>query len=119
MSSTRDRKKPRSIVRFSGEISLEPKDPTDCMIVDLSVSGARIHIEEKSEMPTKFILKIQLFPDIPPMLIRAKRVWRNRDLAGVHFENLSKRDYSVIDNITKIHRGELKQPEEIIKISSR
>ena len=81
------------------------------MVVDTSVTGARIHIDEKTQLPQKFVLSIQLFPDIPPIQIKSRRVWRNRDLAGVHFEKMSRRDYSVLDSLVKIHRGELKQPD--------
>lgn len=110
--SQKDRKKPRSIVRFTGKISENTNDfVKDCMIVDLSVTGARIHIEEKTQLPQKFFISIQLFPEIPPLQIKARRVWRNRDLAGVHFELLSRRNYSILDSLVKIHRGELKQPD--------
>lgn len=108
----RDRKKYRSIVRFTGLITTD-SITTDCMVVDLSVTGARIHIEEKSQLPQKFLLQVFLFPEMPPLKIKARRVWRNRDLAGLHYENLSRRDYSVLDSLVKIHRGELKQPEAI------
>lgn len=111
--SYRDRKKPRSIVRFTGEIDINDNPLTDCMIVDLSVTGARIHIEEKSKLPQKFILLVHIFPEMPPLKIKARRVWRNRDLAGLHYEKLSRRDYSVIDSLVKIHRGEMRQPEAL------
>lgn len=115
MGSYNDRKKPRSIVRFTGEIHDAEKRIVKCMVVDMSVTGARIHLEDKSNLPQKFTLKILLFPDMPPISIRTRRVWRNRDLAGLHFEQLTRRDYAVLDNIIKIHRGELKQPEKIEK----
>lgn len=108
--SHKDRKKPRSIVRFAGEILSPNSTPVDCMIVDLSVTGARIHLSDKDNLPQKFTLHVQLFPEIPPITIKARRVWRNRDLAGVHYETISRRDYSVLESIVKIHRGELKQP---------
>lgn len=106
----KDRKKPRSIVRFTGQIVSDTGN-IDCMIVDLSVTGVRVHMDEKSILPQKFTLLIQIFPEIPPLEIKTRRVWRNRDLAGLHYENLSRRDYSVLDSLIKIHRGELKQPE--------
>lgn len=108
--SHKDRKKPRSIVRFTGQVSSD-QEKKDCMIVDLSVTGARIHLDEKSELPQKFIISILLFPEIPALQIKARRVWRNRDLAGVHFEQMSRRDYSILDSLVKIHRGELRQPD--------
>ncbi|MEZ4813766.1 MAG: PilZ domain-containing protein [Bdellovibrionota bacterium] len=111
--SHKDRKKPRSIIRFTGQIiSSQEDEPVDCMVVDFSVTGARIHIEESSPLPQKFTLNIQLFPDMPLIQIKSRRVWRNRDLAGLHYEKLSRRNYSIIDNLVKIHRGELKQPED-------
>lgn len=110
--ANKDRKKPRSIVRFPAKIVL-PQEKThgDCMVVDISVTGSRIHLHEKTLLPQKFILSIHLFPDIPPIQIKSRRVWRNRDLAGVHFETMSRRDYSVLDALVKIHRGEMKQPD--------
>jgi hypothetical protein len=111
----KDRKKPRSIVRFSGLIIDGDHPSVDCMVVDLSVTGARIHLAEKDNLPQKFILHVIIFPDIPPLAIKGRRVWRNRELAGVHFESLSRRDYAVMESIIKIHRGELKQPEQIKK----
>lgn len=109
--SHKDRKKPRSIVRFTGKIIIENSNETvHCMLVDISVTGARIHIEEKSPLPQKFILAVTLFPETAPLLIKSRRVWRNRDLAGIHFENINRRHYSILDSLVKIHRGELKQP---------
>jgi len=109
LSNYKDRKKPRSIVRFAAFI--EGRDThSDCMVVDFSVTGARIHIEETDNLPQKFTLNIYILSDMPPLAIKARRVWRNRDLAGIHYDKLSRRNYSVIDSIVKIHRGELKQP---------
>lgn len=109
MSGTKDRKKARSIVRFPGKIVSNDLS-VDCMLVDFSVTGARIHLSEADSLPQKFMLQISLMPELHPIILKVRRVWRNRDLAGIHFESLSRRDYSVIDSIVKIHRGEMKQP---------
>jgi hypothetical protein len=98
----KDRKKPRAIVRFASQFEKEL-----CMVVDLSVTGARVHIRPQAELPKKFQLKIKILPELDYLYLDARRVWRQKDLAGVHFDKLSPRNYKIIESLVRIHRAEI------------
>lgn len=101
---TKDRKKARAIVRFPATVN-----KINCMIVDVSLTGARIHIAVADQLPSKFDISIHVLPETPPLLLKAKKVWRKNELAGLHFEALSRKDSIIINALVRIHRAEVIQ----------
>ena len=107
-----DRDNPRAIVRFPTHITeQEGSEEIFCMVLDISVSGIRILLSPNDDLKKKLEIKMSLLPNVT-LYLEAKRVWRAGDLAGLHFENLSRKNFLVLSSLVKIHRAEVSQQLE-------
>ena len=64
------------ITRFDG-----PGSPIDCILLDISLGGARLHVHHTSEMPNQF----QLHIEADAFTRQCEVVWRQANELGVKF----------------------------------
>ena len=62
--------------RFDG-----PSSPIQCVVLDISRGGARLHVHIQSELPDQFILHIEADNSTR----QCEVVWRSKDELGVRF----------------------------------
>ena len=103
--SLKDRKNPRALIHFPAEFLIDAKK-TECMVVDISLSGLRINISSEKDIPKNFEIFIFVLPEISPLQTHVKKIWRNKLQAGLEFTNLGKKEIKVFDALIKIHRAE-------------
>lgn len=70
---------PRFTVVWTGRIVAASR-ALDCVILNISASGAKLRVFESMELPQRFTLIVDRFGDFP-----AELVWRDRRSAGVRF----------------------------------
>lgn len=73
------RNHPRFTVVWTGRIVAASR-VLDCVILNISASGAKLRVFESMELPQRFTLIVDRFGDFPTEL-----VWRDRRSAGVRF----------------------------------
>ena len=73
------RNHPRFTVVWTGRIVATSR-VLDCVILNISASGAKLRVFESMELPQRFTLIVDRFGDFP-----AELVWRDRRSAGVRF----------------------------------
>lgn len=69
---------------FSGKIMLGGASVIDCVVRDLSASGARLKVDEVALVPASFDLFIAVVDAGKPK--RCRVVWRRPEAIGVVFE---------------------------------
>lgn len=70
---------PRFTVVWTGRIVAASR-ALDCVVLNISASGAKLRVFESMELPQRFTLVVDRFGDFP-----AELVWRDRRSAGVRF----------------------------------
>ncbi len=70
---------PRFTVVWTGRIVAASR-ALDCVVLNISASGAKLRVFESLELPQRFTLIVDRFGDFP-----AELVWRDRRSAGVRF----------------------------------
>ena len=70
---------PRFTVVWTGRIVAASR-VLDCVVLNISASGAKLRVFETMELPQRFTLIVDRFGDFP-----AELVWRDRRSAGVRF----------------------------------
>lgn len=70
---------PRFTVVWTGRIVAASR-ALDCVVLNISASGAKLRAFENLELPQRFTLIVDRFGDFP-----AELVWRDRRSAGVRF----------------------------------
>jgi hypothetical protein len=101
----KDRKNPRALIHFPAEFFIDDKK-TECMVVDISLSGLRINFSSEKKLPKNFEILVFVLPDIPPLQTSVKKIWRNKLQAGLEFIDLGNKEKKVFDALIKIHRAE-------------
>lgn len=77
------RKSPRRPLRYSAWISLDDGKRANCLLSDVSDSGARLEIENSADIPEQFIL---LLAQRNAPKRHCTVVWRDNNQIGVKFE---------------------------------
>jgi hypothetical protein len=83
---TQERRKARRRVLGYGAsvVSLDGELKRDCVIDDISASGAKLRIEAPKELPEEFVLLLSARGDAKR---RCKITWRRAQEVGVRFRN--------------------------------
>lgn len=76
------RQERRRKVRIASIIVSEVLPPIPCVILDISLSGARLHVHDHAEIPDRFTL----VQSADKQLHSCTVVWRNENEMGVRFE---------------------------------
>ena len=76
------RKKPRRVFHYNARIVIGGEVPIACSIVDISEIGARLALENETEIPDEFVLL--LTPKGTPRR-NCRVVWRDGLALGVEF----------------------------------
>jgi hypothetical protein len=101
----KDRKNPRALIHVPAEYYVSNLK-IDCLVVDLSISGIRINIDNNKKLPKNFEILLFILPETPPLQAKVQKVWRNKLQAGLEFIELGKKEKKVFDALIKIHRAE-------------
>jgi hypothetical protein len=77
------RKKPRRTMRYNAWIGIDRDTPLrGCVVSDISETGARLELENPSDLPDSFTL---LLTGRTALYRVCHAVWRNDNHIGVHF----------------------------------
>jgi hypothetical protein len=79
------RKKPRRQFQYAARILTDNNVAIACEIADISDSGARLALEQQSELPETFMLLLTAEGDVRR---HCRLVWRNETHVGVEFPPL-------------------------------
>lgn len=75
------RQERRRSVRIASILTSDGRSPISCVVLDLSASGARLHIHDQAEVPDEFRLLLVATGDEHP----CTTVWRSGNEMGVRF----------------------------------
>jgi hypothetical protein len=81
------RKTPRKPLRYSAWIVNDGLDRINCVLSDISDSGARIEVENPAALPDTFTLHLTQHPGPRRFCTVA---WREKGFIGVHFDRRQK-----------------------------
>jgi hypothetical protein len=108
------RKAKRRTVRYRAWFALADGTLAECVLSDISETGARLTVPDSALVPEKFVLVLSRNSAARR---RCKVVWRNPQQVGVRFEQIAASEANVQPSNPAVPGGEPAKSEIVVRVS--